>query len=341
MRGNLSDTFNLISKLSVKRFWNIIIVYISFHYSRLSGRTLHPAMPVSISIEPTTSCNLRCPECPSGLRSFSRPTGMLDPEFFRKIVDQIKDKIFYLTFYFQGEPFLNPDFLEMVSYASSKKMYTATSTNAHYLSDEVARKTVESGIDRLIISIDGLSQETYEQYRKGGSLSKVIEGTKRIVAWKRKLNSLKPFLVFQFLVVRTNEHEIDEVRKLARELGVDKVVFKTAQVYDFKNGNDLIPLNEKYSRYRKMSDGTYEIKNILENQCWKLWHSSVITWDGNVVPCCFDKDAGHKMGTLHEKTFSEIWNDSGYLAFRKSLLANRKEIDICKNCSEGTGVWAG
>ena len=128
---------------------------------------------------------------------------MLDPEFFKRIIDQIHDKIFYLTFYFQGEPFLNPAFLDMVSYASKQKMYTATSTNAHYISDEVARKTVESGIDRLIISIDGSSQETYEQYRVGGSLEKVLDATKRIVEWKKKLNSTKPYLVFQFLGCKT------------------------------------------------------------------------------------------------------------------------------------------
>ncbi len=340
MNGNPYDRINLLSKLSLRRLWNIVLVSLTFHYSRLSRKPVHPAMPVSVSIEPTTSCNLRCPECPSGLRSFTRPTGMLDPVFFQRIVDQIKDKIFYLTFYFQGEPFLNPDFLEMVSYASSKNMYTATSTNAHYLTDEVARKTVESGIDRLIISIDGTSQETYEQYRVGGSLSKVKEGTKRIVDWKKKLNSSKPYLVFQFLVVRPNEHEVSDVKRLAKEMGVDKVVFKTAQVYDFKNGNDLIPVNEKYSRYKKMSNGTYEIKNSLKNQCWKLWHSSVITWDGAVVPCCFDKDAKYKMGTLHEKSFSEIWNDVPYTEFRSRLLESRKEIDICKNCSEGTRVWS-
>ncbi len=340
MNGNPGDLLNMISKLSLKRVWNLITVYLSFHYSRYGKKSLHPAFPVSLSIEPTTSCNLRCPECPSGLRSFSRPTGMLDPDFFKKLIDQVHDKIFYLTFYFQGEPFLNPAFLEMVSYAGLKKVYTATSTNAHFLTDEIARKTVESGLDRLIISIDGTSQETYEQYRVGGSLEKVLEGTKKILHWKKVLKSSRPYLVFQFLVVRPNEHQVEDVKKLAKEIGVDKVVFKTAQVYDFKEGNSLIPLNEKYSRYRKEKDGSYTIKNSLKNQCWKLWHSSVITWDGHVVPCCFDKDAQHRMGSLNEKSFSEIWNDTAYLAFRSRLLKNRREIDICKNCSEGTKVWA-
>lgn len=318
----------------------MILVYISFHYSRWTKKTIHPGYPLSISIEPTTSCNLRCPECPSGLRSFSRSTGMLDEGLFKRVLDQIHSKVFYLTFYFQGEPFLNPSFLKMVSYASSKNMYTTTSSNAHYFTDEVARQTVESGLDRLIISIDGTTQETYEQYRIGGSLDKVVDGTRKVVQWKKKLGSGKPFLVFQFLVVRPNEHQIEDVKKLAHEIGVNKVVFKTAQVYDYEQGNELIPLNEKYSRYRLHEDGTYSIKNSLKDQCWKLWHSSVITWDGTVVPCCFDKDARHRMGNLENQSFKEIWNDSEYLTFRAKLLRNRKEIDICKNCSEGTKVWA-
>src|SRR5690606_23911827 len=121
---------------------------------------------------------LRCPECPSGLRAFSRKQGNLKKDFFKKTIDQLYKKTFYLTFYFQGEPFINPDFLEMVKYANDKKIYTATSTNAHFLNDENAKRTVESGLDRLIISIDGTTQEVYENYRRGGKLEKVLEGTK-------------------------------------------------------------------------------------------------------------------------------------------------------------------
>jgi MoaA/NifB/PqqE/SkfB family radical SAM enzyme len=131
---------------------------------------------------------------------------MLQPEFFRKVIDEVSDRVLYLTFYFQGEPFLNPTFLDMVNYAAGKKMYTATSTNAHYLDDDMARRTVESGLDRLIISIDGTTQETYEQYRIGGKLEKVLEGTRNIVKWKKQLNKSTPYLVFQFLVVKPNEH---------------------------------------------------------------------------------------------------------------------------------------
>jgi len=263
---------------------------------------------------------------------------MLVPAFFEKTIDELSNHLLYLTFYFQGEPYLNTKFLDMVRYAKQKNIYTATSTNAHYLTDDVAKRTIESGLDRLIISIDGTTQETYQSYRVGGHLYKVIEGAKNMVKWKKELKAKTPYIIFQFLVVKPNEHQIDDLKKIAKEIGVDEVILKTAQVYDYKNGNPLIPENEQYSRYKKNNDGTYSIKNNLENSCWKLWHSCVITWDGKVVPCCFDKDAQHQLGNLQTHSFSQIWNNDLYKNFRTQLVKGRKEIDICKNCSEGCEV---
>src|SRR5215211_8863958 len=146
---NLNDSLNFVSKLSLRRAWNAAKVFSSFQLSRLLKRPVQWGYPISISFEPTTSCNLRCPECPSGLRAFTRPTGMLQKNFFKDTIDQLANELLYLVFYFQGEPYLNPDFLEMVKYASSRKIYTATSTNAHYLTEKNAKRTIESGLDRL------------------------------------------------------------------------------------------------------------------------------------------------------------------------------------------------
>ena len=336
---NFHNNIQLLRKLTVKKILNAGKVWVGYHLSKRTHNYYYKGLPISIAIEPTTSCNLRCPECPSGLRQFTRPTGMLEPSFFKQTIDSIYQELIYLTFYFQGEPYLNPHFLEMVQYASSKKIYTSTSTNAHYLTTELAIKTVESKLDRLIISIDGTTQETYEQYRIGGSLQKVIEGTKNIVQAKKQLKSNTPHIVFQFLVVKPNEHQLTEIEKLAKELEVDEVLFKTAQVYDFENGHPLIPTNETYSRYKRQSDGTYRVKNKLLNQCWRMWSSCVITWDGLVVPCCFDKDAQHQLGDLKKQSFHDLWISQKYQQFRKAILKSRQEIDICKNCSEGTKVW--
>lgn len=337
---NWNDSFNLAGKLTPARVWNGLKVLGSFYASRLLNKPVQWGYPVSISFEPTTSCNLRCPECPSGLRAFTRPTGMLENDFFIKTIDEIHKELLYLIFYFQGEPYLNPAFLDMVKYAAAKKIYTATSTNAHYLNDENAKRTVESGLDRLIISIDGTTQDVYQQYRVGGNLQKVIEGAKNIVKWKKELNSKTPFIFFQFLVVKPNEHQIEDIKKLGKEIGVDQVRFKTAQVYDFENDpNQLIPTIQKYSRYKKDANGKVKSKSGLQNHCWKLWHANVITWDGLVVPCCFDKDATHQLGNLKNQSFKTIWNNDNYKQFRSELMTSRKNIDICSNCSEGLTVW--
>jgi radical SAM protein with 4Fe4S-binding SPASM domain len=338
MAFSIKNSINFFSKLTIKRTWNMGKVYASFYLSKWKKKPIQWGLPFSISVEPTTYCNLRCPECPSGLREFTRDTGMLNVDFFQTIIDQMHRELVYLTFYFQGEPYLHKDFLKMVSYAVSKKIYTATSTNAHYLTEANAKKTIESGLDRLIISIDGTTQDTYQQYRIGGKLEKVIQGAKNIVHWKKEMKSSTPHIIFQFLVVKPNEHQIADLRKLAKEIGVDEVILKTAQVYEYKNGNPLIPEDEKYSRYKKLGDGTYSIKNTLENSCWKLWHSCVITWDGKVVPCCFDKDAQYQLGDLKTKSFKAIWQSPTYIDFRGKLVRSRKEIDICTNCSEGCEV---
>jgi radical SAM protein with 4Fe4S-binding SPASM domain len=160
------------------------------------------------------------------------------------------------------------------------------------------------------------------------------------VKWKRELNSNTPHIIFQFLVVKPNEHQIPEIYKLANEIGIDEVKLKTAQVYDYINGNELIPSIAKYSRYTQKSDGTFRVKNELLNHCWKLWHACVITWDGLVVPCCFDKDATHRLGDLKDSSFKSVWQSDNYNAFRQNLLKGRDQIDICTNCTEGCKVWA-
>ena len=337
---NINDSINLFSKLTPKRVWNAASVWASYQLSKILKKPIQWGLPVSISFEPTTSCNLRCPECPSGLREFTRPTGMLKKDFFRETIDDIYKELLYLVFYFQGEPYLNPDFLDMVKYAHDKGIYTATSSNAHYLTNAKAKATVESGLDRLIISIDGTTQDVYQQYRVGGKLDKVLEGARNIVKWKKELNSKTPFVFFQFLVVKPNEHQIEDIKLLAKEIGVDQVRFKTAQIYDYENDpNNLLTSIDKYSRYRKNKSGKMEIKSGLQNHCWRLWSANVITWDGLVVPCCFDKDATHQLGNLKTQSFKDTWQNDNYKQFRRELMTSRKNIDICANCSEGLKVW--
>jgi radical SAM protein with 4Fe4S-binding SPASM domain len=292
-------------------------------------------MPATIAIEPTNLCNLACKECPAGTQSLKRAKGDIDVGLFEKTITQIHKSLISCILYFQGEPFLNKQLFKMIQLAHTKKLYTYCSTNGHFLNNENAKRTIESGIDELIISLDGTTQKVYESYRQKGSLKTVLEGTKNIIKWKNKLNRNKPFVKFQFLVIKPNENQINDAKLLAKEIKVDAISFKSAQIYDYKNGNGLIPENEKYSRYKKQADGGYRIKSKLKNRCWRMWSNPVVTIDGSVIPCCFDKDTKYKMGNLNTQSFQEIWDGEKYRAFRQQILTNRKEIDICRNCTEG------
>lgn len=329
----------LLLTLSLRKVWNFSLLYFSFFWSKWHKKPYHKGAPIKIGFEPTTSCNLRCPECPSGLRNFTRPTGMAQMELFKNTVDQLHEDLIYLLLYFQGEPYLNRNFLEMAEYATSKGIYTATSTNGHYLTPEKAKETIISGLTEVIISIDGTTQDVYEQYRVGGNLEKVKQGVRNLVAARTEADTLHPFIVLQFLVVKPNEHQIEDIYQLGKELGVDHVVLKTAQIYEYEQGSPLIPTNSKYSRYRQLANGTWAIKNPLENQCWKLWQGAEITWDGKVLPCCFDKDGEFEMGNLAETPFEQVWRSPAYDAFRGQILRGRSQIEMCRNCSEGTQVW--
>lgn len=321
--------------------WNFLLLRTSFVLSRLLKRNLHRGMPMHISIEPTTSCNLRCPECPSGLRSFQRPTGMLDVPTFQKTLSALQGSLASINFYFQGEPFLNRQLPEIIRLAVQSGIYTATSTNAHYLNAQNAEAIVQSGLHRIILSIDGSTQETYEAYRVGGKLETVFEGARTLVETRKRLKSSTPHIIFQFLVVKPNEHQVPEVLQLARELGVDELRLKTAQVYDYEQGNPLIPDTEAYRRYRPKKDGSWELKNRLDNHCWRMWQGCVVTWDGQIVPCCFDKDAQHRLGKLEKpEDFRKIWKSPEYAQFREGILKDRSQFEICRNCTEGTKAFS-
>jgi radical SAM protein with 4Fe4S-binding SPASM domain len=334
VKTKLNDGTALIKQITIKKSFNYFKIRFSYITSIILKRAVIWGVPYSISIEPTSICNLNCPECPTGNKTLNRQSGNMNLQTFRNIIDSLYKYLLFTNLYFQGEPFLNPSIFEFINYASGKKIYTGTSTNGHFLNMENAEKTIKSGLNRIIISLDGIDQETYASYRIGGDHNTVIEGIKNLVEAKKAMKSDHPYIILQFLVLKTNEHQIPEMKKLARQLEVDELQFKTAQFYNFSNGINLIPDNNKYSRYKKSNDGNWVLKKTIKNRCYKMWHSAVITWNGDVVPCCFDKNADHKFGNIMETNIKDIWNNNDYKQFKTMILKNRKSINICINCTE-------
>ena len=329
---------NYFRYITFQKLYNLLLLVISYFLSNLFKRNIHWGTYAALSVEPINTCNLSCPECPTGMDTLNRKKGTLSFENFKKILHDSVKNLMYLNFYFQGEPFLNKDLLKMIKWAHSKKIYTSTSTNAQTIDRDKAKEIVLSGLDRLLISIDGTTQEAYEKYRVGGDLSKLIAATKDIVYWKRKLKSKTPLLVFQFIVFRFNEHQILDIKQLTKRLGVDKLELKTAQLYHLKDAEKIVPRQQKYARYKKDKKGKWQLKNSLANRCWRMWHSAVVTQDLNVLPCCFDKDANHILGNIAESTLQDISQSASYKNFRAQIIKDRASVTMCRNCSEGLSL---
>lgn len=328
---------NFFKYFTVKRLINTISIILSFNLSKLIRKPIVWGMPLSYSIEPTNHCNLKCPECPSGLGSLTRPLGLLKLNDFKNWIDQIKDKGFYVQLFFQGEPYINKHLPEMIKYTEQNKVYISISTNGHFITKKNIDHILANAPDKIIYSVDGLDEESYQKYRVGGTFKQADEGLRLLIKQRNKLKQKRPFVEFQFIVMKQNEHQVEDVKEYCKDVGVDKLVFKTMQISSYENALKFLPTNPKYRRY-KIADESFEMKNGMKNHCFALWRTSVITWDGKVVPCCFDKDARHSLGNLNGKSFSDIWTSNEYQKFRQSVLTNRSQNDICRNCTEGLKV---
>jgi radical SAM protein with 4Fe4S-binding SPASM domain len=258
-------------------------------------------------------------------------------ETFKTIMDKLGDDIFFLLIYHQGEPYLNANFFDFVRLAKQKNIYVTTSTNGHYLTAENVSRTVECGLDSMIVSLDGTSQESYVRYRRGGNMQKVLDGIKLLMAEKKKRKSRTPNVAIQFLVMKHNEAEIPALRKLAGELQADRILIKNIEVHSVAEAKEWLPAEEKYRRYNFDGEGLV-VKNADKKYCSRPWLSTLINWDGSVVPCCFDKNGKYNMGTLQEQdSWAQLWLNDPFHQFRHRLITQRKSIDICSNCNQGLG----
>ena len=329
----------LIKTITAKRLWNAGLAVSSYLLSGILKKNFVWGLPFILTVEPTNICNLKCPLCVTGNGKMSRKAGLLDFETFKKIIDEMGGTIFYLLLYQQGEPFINKDFLKFVEYAKKNRIFVTTSTNAHYFNPETAQRTVTSGLDSVIVSIDGSDQESYEIYRVDGNLEKVKKGVRNLVREKIKQNSKTPLIYIQFIVMRHNEHQITEMKNLTKDLGADKLLIKTVQVETLKEANEWLPGEKDLRRYQLEGD-LLKPKRIGRGPCPRPWTSSLINWDGSVVPCCFDKNGKHTFGSFQkENEFDKIWHSRKYENFRTKMLTERSALDICSNCSQGLRLY--
>ena len=299
---------------SWRKLFNLLMAEAEFKLTRKHAF----AKPYEWELDTTNICQLKCPLCHTGLGNIHRDKGVMDFEMYRKTVDQIKSYCIWLTLYSWGEPFLNKDIDKYIAYAHRARLGTIISTNLNKpLTPEMAEAVVRSGLDTMIVSIDGVTQEIYEQYRVAGQLNRVIDNLRLLVETKRRLGVHTPYLEWQFIVMKQNEHQIDAARALAGEIGVDNIIFKNV---DFPWGMDDPTLAEQWlpagdSRY--IRDATFDRPYKEDGAaCWRLWRTAVVNWDGGLAPCCYLTDKEHDFGDVSKHSVAEIWNNDRYAAAR-------------------------
>ncbi|MBG0858385.1 MAG: SPASM domain-containing protein [Bacteroidales bacterium] len=307
----------------------------SYFRSIATGNAFISRMPPAISAELTNNCNLNCPECFSGTSQglMKRCRGYMDTELFGRIITELRPFLYNINLYFQGEPMLHPKLFVFIQ--KSRGIRSVVSTNGHFLSPENAERLVKSGLWTLIVSLDGMDQTTYSSYRVNGDLQKVTEGIRNIAEARERFSS-KMNLQIQFLVNRLNEHQIPLAKAFAHKMKAS-LRLKSMQIITKEAAGYWMPSKPEFCRYEK-KNGEYVLKNSFPNRCPRLWFNPVITWDGKVLPCCFDKDAEHVMGDLNEESFYDIWEGPKYKIFRKNLLSGRDMTEICRNCTSGISL---
>lgn len=290
--------------------------------------------PLFVSVEPSAICQLHCPECPVGL-AYRNPTKggrvetpFMSREVWERVLTEVAACAHTIQFYFQGEPLLHPRLTEMVKEAHEVGLYTIVSTNAQALSKEQAEALMETGLSKVIVSMDGLTEESYGAYRVGGSLAQC----KQALRWLREAKERQhgcTTIELQCLRLRTNEHEWEAFHREYKALGADRLVLKTAQLHDYTMGHPLMPTEARYSRYVRGEDGFYHRKK-LRRGCWRVWTGCVVTTMGNVLPCCYDKAHAHAYGNIMSTPLRELFGSVKANLFRRVAMV--QQPDICQEC---------
>jgi radical SAM protein with 4Fe4S-binding SPASM domain len=298
-------------------------------------------MPEYIVVDVTNICNLNCPLCPTGQNRKEYPKGKMEFKTFKKIIDEFGIWLYDILIGDWGEPFLNDELYEMVEYAHKTNIKVSISTNLNILDKEMAEKIVKSKIDCLYVSIDGVSQNSYEKYRKNGNFDKVIKNINLILRTKEEYKSLAPEIIWQFLVTKYNETEIDMAKEMAKKLGVSfllghircdtgRELFMSDEE-KFTNVVPWLPKDEQYSRY----DYKLRLKKRIKPFCDFLWNFTVINWDGSIAPCCAVYREKDIFGNITNRKFKYIWNNAKYRTARRmvrSKIIDTKIQTVCENC---------
>ncbi|MBU1118963.1 radical SAM protein [Patescibacteria group bacterium] len=301
------------------------------HYALTAPKQALFDLPKTITIEPANICNCHCDFCSAPPALSNRDPYLMPFDDYKKIIDDIKNSTHHLWFFLAGEPFLNPEFPKMVAYAQHHNLDTTTSSNAGVMDSTRAKQIVRSGLDRLIISLDGVSKETHERMRKGIDHEQTMKNIAFLVDEKRRTGSLKPYIELQFIETKVNQHEKEAFIAFAKDLGV---------IYAIKSfGVPTWVLSEKEAKEvedtflpetgKRRYDANKKLKRL--KNCINV-NRPVIYSNGTVALCCYDFAGKYILGNAFNEPFTHIWRSEKHRKMREAG-ANR-HLPLCKKCGE-------
>lgn len=306
----------------------------SYAVKRFAGISLNPPLPPAISVELSSRCNLACPECFTGTGLLKRKDEFISYTLAKKIAAELRGRTLSARLCFQGEPMMHPRFFDII--VLFREMNPEISTNGHFLDRETCLKLASSPLRRIIISYDGVTPEVYNIYRRGGDHARVTDGIRRLSGVISEMgSSLK--IELQFLLHSGNEKEASDAAVFASSVRAEFRI-KGIQVIDIERAGEWMPADSRRSRYL-MDQGKWKAAGSPARGCMRMWTTAVITTDGDVVPCCYDKNAVHAMGNLNNNTFRDIWHGDKYVSFRNAVIRSRGEKDICRCCPQGRRIF--
>jgi len=289
-------------------------------------------LPTIVQVEPASFCNLECPGCPAG-GEIGRDRGFMDLNLYTSLIDELADSLLVVLFWDWGEPFLNPRAYDMVEYAARTGIKVLASSNGLVFAEgDHARRLVESGLDTLTVGIDGLEQRTYERFRRGGKLEKVVEGIRRLREERARHGSETPRINVRFIVMRHNEHELADLDRFATRLGADMVTERR-----FARWGRVDELNPSHPDFAMPSPSSAPAgtRPLRRNPCRALWNCPTVHWDGSVCSCFMDWDGAHPLGKLGKQSLREIWHGDAYRRLRRTFRGPWRDLQTCSSCSCG------
>jgi len=344
---------SLLRYSSIYKLRNLVRV----EWERFRKKEKVAGLPYIVLLDPTNVCNLKCPVCPTPQGNLLHSSGRVSVENFEAFVDRIAAHTYRLILYNWGEPFLHRQIIRMLAYADKKKISTSISSNLNLLPREGAEALVLSGLDDLIVSCDGLSQETYQRYRVGGELDKLVGNMDAISQAKKRLGRTNPNIEFQFLVFRHNEHEVDRVQAFARQHGANIVrlakpsvdfaipdirpaenpTYARAEYHDLETA---VPIVVQEASNSACTQGSADSASLAPIDCYWPWRCLTVNWNGEVDPCCYNNRLG-SFGNIFNQPLIELINNEKYVYSRRRITskvsaAGHDDV-ICKTC-KGYGL---